>query len=111
MKKIIDLTNQTFGRLKVIKLHGQLKNGGALWLCQCTCSKTKVIRAESLRNGDTQSCGCLNKERVRQGNENKIFKNFEKRFWSKVKITNPSECWEWQGGTNSTGYGCFSIGP
>ena len=32
------------------------------------------------------------------------------RFWDKVKILGPDECWEWQASTDSHGYGCFGIG-
>ena len=32
------------------------------------------------------------------------------RFWSKVKIGSPNECWEWQAGDNGTGYGKFYVG-
>lgn len=32
------------------------------------------------------------------------------RFWSKVKIGDPDECWEWQAGRNKAGYGVFGIG-
>lgn len=31
------------------------------------------------------------------------------RFWSKVKIGNPDECWEWQGSLDMKGYGHFQI--
>lgn len=32
------------------------------------------------------------------------------RFWSKVKIGEPNECWEWQGGIFvGQGYGCFYV--
>jgi hypothetical protein len=31
------------------------------------------------------------------------------RFWSKVKIGGPDECWEWQASTINTGYGQFRI--
>lgn len=31
------------------------------------------------------------------------------RFWSKVKIGNPNECWEWQASLNNKGYGKFGI--
>lgn len=29
------------------------------------------------------------------------------RFWSKVKIGSSDDCWEWQGGVNSTGRGVY----
>lgn len=32
------------------------------------------------------------------------------RFWSKVAIGVPDECWEWTGGRHAKGYGCFRIG-
>lgn len=36
------------------------------WLCECSCKNHNriVVLGESLRNGHTLSCGCLNKERV-----------------------------------------------
>ncbi|QMU97817.1 hypothetical protein FVO59_11825 [Microbacterium esteraromaticum] len=33
----------------------------------------------------------------------------EERFWSKVSIGAPNECWEWQGERNNKGYGRFAI--
>jgi hypothetical protein len=29
-------------------------------------------------------------------------------FWAKVKVGDPDECWEWQAGRNSKGYGQFT---
>lgn len=29
------------------------------------------------------------------------------RFWSKVDVRRPGECWEWQNALNSNGYGIF----
>ena len=34
----------------------------------------------------------------------------EERFWSKFDIKGPDDCWEWQGGTGSHGYGKFTNG-
>lgn len=31
------------------------------------------------------------------------------RFWSKVKIGSPDECWEWQAHRNNKGYGVLGI--
>jgi len=55
-----DLTNKTFGFLKVIEY---LKNG--FWLCQCTCNQKKIIRSGHLRNGHVQSCGCMRKTLIK----------------------------------------------
>lgn len=70
MAKAKDLTGQTFGRLKVIKrVDNYIKPNGtqeSQWLCECNCiDKTLVVvRGWCLNNGNTQSCGCLQKERL-----------------------------------------------
>lgn len=66
MPKLIDLTGKRFGRLIVIKLSGRNKHGHLRWLCLCSCKKEVVILGINLRRGDTQSCGCLNKEKIVQ---------------------------------------------
>jgi len=35
--------------------------------------------------------------------------NTGKRFWSKVDIRDPEECWEWKAYKNKRGYGSFSF--
>lgn len=54
-----DLTGQKFGRWTVIKYIGNSK-----WLCKCDCGNIKVVQGGSLKNGNTQSCGCLQKEKA-----------------------------------------------
>lgn len=58
MPNKIDLTGQRFGRLTVVKESGKVKNGSILWECICDCEKVKVISSNSLRTGNTSSCGC-----------------------------------------------------
>ncbi len=65
MSKIIDLTEQKFGRLLVIKKSDKKsKNRSIYWTCKCTCGKIKDIRSDSLKIGTIKSCGCLHKEKI-----------------------------------------------
>lgn len=57
-----NLTGKRFGRWKVIKFACIDKASKHTWLCECKCGNKGVIRGESLRRGDSQSCGCLHKE-------------------------------------------------
>lgn len=57
--KVKDLTDQSFGKLTVLKRAENTKDGRSQWLCKCECGNTKVIKGKYLLNGDTKSCGCL----------------------------------------------------
>ena len=63
-----NLTGKTFGRWKVIKQAEDCvrKNGvhEARWLCECSCQQhtKRIVRQYNLKNGHSQSCGCLMKE-------------------------------------------------
>jgi hypothetical protein len=60
----IPLEGKRFGRLSVIeKVAGPSK--ATFYKCTCDCGVTKNIRSVSLRNGDTQSCGCIRQEQMR----------------------------------------------
>lgn len=61
-KPRIDLFGQTFGRLTVLERGPSRENSAAQWYCRCACGTTKLLRASSLRNGTTRSCGCLHRE-------------------------------------------------
>lgn len=50
-----------FGRLTVLS-YASKSNKKNYWECVCACGKNKVIVGSNLRNGHTQSCGCLHKE-------------------------------------------------
>lgn len=64
MGKFIDLTGLRFGRLTVMKENGRAKNGKVLWLCLCDCGNRHTASGDRLRRGETQSCGCLRRERT-----------------------------------------------
>lgn len=38
------------------------KTGRTAWVCQCECGNICIVGTKELRNGDTQSCGCLRDE-------------------------------------------------
>lgn len=61
MGKFIDLTGQRFGRWTVIE-RAENKCGKVAWLCRCDCGNTKIVNAINLKNGKTNSCGCLKVE-------------------------------------------------
>jgi hypothetical protein len=62
---IIDLTGERFGRLLVIKIAHRPGRRGSSWLCKCDCGKDVVVASKNLRNGSTKSCGCLQKDIIR----------------------------------------------
>lgn len=53
-----DITGQKFGKLTPISPY-KGKNGKYYWICQCDCGNQVSVLGTSLRNGSTQSCGCL----------------------------------------------------
>lgn len=84
MPNLIDLAGQKFGRLFVIERAPNNKDGRAMWKCVCDCGNKRIVMGKSLRNGHTQSCGCLNKEAT----SNKSFINrVGKRFGRLVVVS------------------------
>ena len=61
MGKHKDLTGQRFGRLTVVK-RAENVDGRATWTCLCDCGKSAIVSAKNLKNGSTNSCGCLKRE-------------------------------------------------
>lgn len=69
MSHIVDIEGQRFGRLVAIKRVGSKKypGGGSLsfWECKCDCGNTINVPLSSLKQRNTESCGCLHKEITR----------------------------------------------
>jgi len=63
-----NLIGQRFGRLVVIKEMGRTKCQKVLWHCICDCKGTAMPTTGALRSGQTQSCGCLHRERQKLPN-------------------------------------------
>lgn len=60
--KRLDLVGQVFFRLTVKEKAGTNKHGKSLFKCQCTCGQEVIVPGQSLKQGDTKSCGCYNRE-------------------------------------------------
>jgi hypothetical protein len=55
-----DMTGQRVHRWTVLAYSRRHPRWGhAEWQCRCDCGKEKVVSGPSLRNGKSQSCGCL----------------------------------------------------
>ena len=66
MPKAINETGNRYGKLVVTKRHDAIEKKRACWLCECDCGNTAVVSGQSLRNGNTRSCGCLVSEVARE---------------------------------------------
>lgn len=82
---------QRVGRLVVIERAGVDGRGRRRWRCKCDCGNEVVRTASQLggSNGTTRSCGCLSKERGREGHANPNYKHgmwqtAEYRIWAGI---------------------------
>jgi len=87
MSKFVDLTGQKFGRLTVLKQNHKILSGNYAWLCRCDCNKRIIVPNNNLKNGHTQSCGCICKEGIRlkhgHSRKGKVSKTYN--IWSNMK--------------------------
>ena len=65
-----DLVGKRFDKLTVIKAHGiqEGKDGSKRrkWLCECECGGQRITVTSALTSGRTRSCGCIQREDVRE---------------------------------------------
>lgn len=92
MSKLIDLTNQKFGRLIVLERDKNRKTtGGSYWICQCECGTIKSVKSISLRNGDISSCGCYRQEQLRKAKYQKSEEEMLNKRFGKLVVKQRSE--------------------
>jgi len=65
MSKVTEMLGRKVGRLTIIGRAGSNPQGKARWLCKCDCGKEKIISGDKLRRRDTRSCGCLQREGIK----------------------------------------------
>lgn len=85
-KGIKDLTGKRFGRLTVLE---RMEDGDrrAKWLCKCDCGRIKIVASTNLIQGNTVSCGCLNRENQTTHGKSKtrlyrIYNNMKNRCYN-----------------------------
>lgn len=82
---MLHLEGQTFGYLKVLSRDPNKK---CYWICQCQHCEEKTIksiRSDHLTNGETISCGCIQKEVI-----SKLFsKDLTNQMFGAVKAIKP----------------------
>ena len=70
--KLIDLTDQKFGRLTVKKIayRKRSKSGRQriYWECLCDCGKITIKVGDNIKSGRSKSCGCYHLESIKKTN-------------------------------------------
>jgi lambda repressor-like predicted transcriptional regulator len=103
-----------YGRLEVLRF-ARSDRDLAFWWCRCDCGAELEVRGHSLRNGNTTSCGCAQKEHAaRTGRKNRTHGEStycigngspEYRTWNAMiaRCTNPKNpSWKRYGGRGIT---------
>jgi hypothetical protein len=85
-----DLSGMKFNRWTVIEFSHYGKRRNLYWKCVCDCGTEKTVKGSQLKNGESKSCGCLNKEITHE----RMFKDltgfrFERLIVIKIDHTKP----------------------
>lgn len=97
--KFEDITGQRFGRLLVIGYEkSNIRSYSYMWICRCNCNNIIKTNKDTLKSGDTKSCGCLRKEIVTKHgkSKSKIYK-----IWNSMRFrcnSKKSNAYKYYGG-------------
>lgn len=93
------LLNQKFERLLVIDFASVDKHQKCVWKCKCDCGKIKNVNGGALIQGETKSCGCLQKDIMHNmhfiditNNQQKFGKLTAKKYLYSKKNNNIWKC-------------------
>jgi hypothetical protein len=88
--RLIDLTAKRFGRWTVLGLAERHSGEGHFrWFCRCVCETERTVRGDTLRDGISNSCGCLLREKSRA----RLFKHGHTRHGKKRKRSRVYAVW------------------
>ncbi|WP_311080979.1 hypothetical protein [Paenibacillus polymyxa] len=85
-KKLIDLADERYGRLTVIK-EAERKGYTRRWVCQCDCDNIVTVAMSNLRTGHTTSCGCVQSEMASATN----YKDLSGQVFGKLTVIERSQ--------------------
>lgn len=90
MTALKNIKGQRFGKLIVLeRAENRIRESGrqdVMWKCKCDCGMIKNIRSTCLLLGMSNSCGCVNIERIRNLNlSHNMCNTKEYKAWSKLK--------------------------
>jgi hypothetical protein len=77
-KSLLEMIGSKFSKLTVISLNSKDKNNQNAWYCRCDCGNTIILNTNTLKRGNTKSCGCLRKS-------NEIYKSREYSSYKAMK--------------------------
>lgn len=75
-----------FGELTVMYLLDKRINRGRAYHCKCSCGNECDVRAVSLKNGNTKSCGCLSRKLSSERNKGKFIKDLTGKTFGKLTV-------------------------
>lgn len=84
----LELKDQKFGMLTVIKQSEKkfANSRSILWDCSCECGNTTIVSGSNLKRGNTKSCGCVTKERIKNINSSHNLSNTNLyKTWKGIK--------------------------
>lgn len=85
-----DLAGQKIGRWTVEYLCEQrTKKRGKIYHCKCECGNEKDVPAETLKKGESKSCGCLNKEKIAESIRNRCRIDLTGQRFGKLVVLYP----------------------
>jgi hypothetical protein len=120
----LNMIGSSFGRWTVIGTALPDKHRNVQWLCECECGTRRDVRGRALKNGTSQSCGCLKIETFIDRNRKRYSSDtLEYGIWRSMvqRCHLPSTkafkhygalgitvCARWRNGTKtSNGFECF----
>lgn len=79
-----NLIGEKFYNGTIVSLE-EKKDGYRIWKLICDCGNSYIARTESLKSGNTKSCGCRNKRQGKNHPRYKGFNDLSKDYWTKIQ--------------------------